>query len=45
MQNEAKKQWQAPSLEVLDYKMTMAGPGVHLPDAVQPDPTENIHYS
>jgi hypothetical protein len=45
MQNQAKKEWNTPALEVLDVKMTMAGPGIHLPDAVQPDPTEVIHYS
>jgi hypothetical protein len=45
MQNQAKKEWQNPMLEVLDVKMTMAGPGIKTPDAVQPDPTEIIHYS
>ncbi|WP_134702561.1 paeninodin family lasso peptide [Ammoniphilus sp. YIM 78166] len=39
-----KKQWQKPALEVLDVKMTMAGPGVTTPDAFQPDPDETIHY-
>ena len=33
-----KKQWQQPALEVLDVNMTMAGPGIKTPDAVQPDP-------
>ncbi|RCW42711.1 paeninodin family lasso peptide [Paenibacillus prosopidis] len=45
MQNQEKKAWQQPALEVLDVNMTMAGPGIHLPDAVQPDPTEVIHFS
>lgn len=45
MQNLTKKEWATPTLEVLDVKMTMAGPGMHLPDAVQPDPTEVVHYS
>jgi hypothetical protein len=45
MQNQAKREWNAPALEVLNVKMTMAGPGIHLPDAVQPDPTEVIHFS
>ncbi|MDR7073383.1 paeninodin family lasso peptide [Fictibacillus barbaricus] len=40
-----KKDWQQPVLEVLDINMTMAGPGIKTPDAVQPDPTEHIHYS
>ncbi len=45
MQNQAKKEWNIPTLEVLDVKMTMAGPGIKLPDGVQPDPTEVVHYS
>jgi hypothetical protein len=45
MQNQVKKQWENPTFEVLDVKMTMAGPGIHLPDGVQPDPTEVIHHS
>jgi hypothetical protein len=45
MQNQAKKEWQNPTLEVLNVKMTMAGPGIHLPDSIQPDPTEVIHHS
>lgn len=40
-----KKKWETPELEVLDINMTMAGPGIKTPDAVQPDPTEMIHYS
>lgn len=40
-----KKEWSAPTLEILDMKMTMAGPGSAIPDAVQPDPDETIHYS
>jgi hypothetical protein len=45
MQNQAKKEWENPTLEVLDVKMTMAGPGIKTPDGVQPDPTEIIHHS
>ncbi|QOR65467.1 paeninodin family lasso peptide [Cytobacillus suaedae] len=44
-----KMQWKKPELEVLDVCMTMAGPGVRTPDAVQPDPdapvTDVVHYS
>jgi hypothetical protein len=44
-----KKQWQEPKLEVLNVSMTMAGPGVKTPDAVQPDPdapaADMVHYS
>lgn len=40
-----KKEWNTPKLEVLNVKMTMAGPGIKTPDAVQPDPTEMIHFS
>lgn len=40
-----KKEWSAPALEVLDIKMTMAGPGEAIPDGVQPDPDETVHYS
>ena len=44
-----KKQWQQPVLEVLDVNMTMAGPGIRTPDAVQPDPDAHdadvVHYS
>lgn len=45
MQNQEKKAWQQPALEVLNVNMTMAGPGIATPDAVQPDPTEVIHFS
>ena len=45
MQNQEKKAWQQPALEVLNVNMTMAGPGIQLPDAVQPDPTEVVHFS
>lgn len=38
-----KKQWQQPVLEVLDINMTMAGPGIRTPDAVQPDPDAMDH--
>jgi hypothetical protein len=44
-----KKQWKQPVLEVLDINMTMAGPGIRTPDAVQPDPdsphADVVHYS
>ncbi|MDQ0859294.1 paeninodin family lasso peptide [Bacillus sp. V2I10] len=39
------KSWQTPELEVLDVSLTMAGPGIKTPDAVQPDVDETIHYS
>ncbi|SCN07069.1 Uncharacterized protein BCINRASA_04226 [Bacillus wiedmannii] len=40
-----KKDWTIPTLEVLDINMTMAGPGLKTPDAVQPDVDEVVHYS
>lgn len=42
-----KKKWQKPYLDVLDIKMTMAGPGLRLPDELNddPDPEEADHYS
>lgn len=40
-----KKEWKKPELEVLNVNMTMAGPGLRTPDAVQPDPSEVVHYS
>ncbi|MDQ0194098.1 paeninodin family lasso peptide [Paenibacillus wynnii] len=40
-----KKEYSKPSLEVLDVNMTLAGPGIKKPDAVQADPTEIVHYS
>ena len=40
-----KKMWEKPVLEVLDVNMTMAGPGIKTPDAVQPDTDEMVHYS
>jgi hypothetical protein len=43
MQNQMKKAWQQPALEVLSVNMTMAGPGIRVPDAVQPDPDANDH--
>ncbi|MGX1193681.1 paeninodin family lasso peptide [Metabacillus sp. SLBN-84] len=39
------KTWQTPALEVLDVSLTMAGPGLKTPDAVQPDTDETVHYS
>ncbi|WP_142317386.1 paeninodin family lasso peptide [Bacillus sp. AFS017336] len=38
-----KKEWSTPILEVLDVNMTMAGPGIRTPDAVQPDPDSPHH--
>lgn len=43
MQNFEKKVWNQPALEVLNVNMTMAGPGIRTPDAVQPDPDANAH--
>jgi hypothetical protein len=41
-----KREWQKPELEVLEINsMTLAGPGLKTPDAVQPDPTEVVHVS
>lgn len=42
-----KKQWQEPKLEVLDLKMTMAGPGLRIADEFNDDPDheEADHYS
>ncbi|MDM5234671.1 MULTISPECIES: paeninodin family lasso peptide [Bacillus cereus group] len=40
-----KKDWTMPTLEVLDINMTMAGPGIKIPDAAQPDVDEMIHHS
>ncbi|MFB5267891.1 paeninodin family lasso peptide [Paenibacillus enshidis] len=40
-----KKTWETPELEVLDVKMTLAGPGKAIPDAVQPDVDDPVQYS
>ncbi|AIQ15972.1 MULTISPECIES: paeninodin family lasso peptide [Paenibacillus] len=40
-----KKEYSKPALEVLDVKMTMAGPGFKLADSFQDDPDEIVHYS
>lgn len=40
-----KKEWKTPELEVLTINMTMAGPGIKIPDAAQPDVDESIHHS
>jgi hypothetical protein len=42
-----KKEWQNPLLEVLDVKMTMAGPGFRIVDDYQDDPDheEADHHS
>ncbi|EJQ46267.1 MULTISPECIES: paeninodin family lasso peptide [Bacillus] len=40
-----KKDWTIPTLEVLDINMTMAGPGIKIPDGVQPDEDEMVHHS
>ncbi|MBD7939107.1 MULTISPECIES: paeninodin family lasso peptide [Cytobacillus] len=39
------KIWQTPILQELEIKRTMGGPGLQIPDAVQPDEDETIHYS
>ena len=39
-----KKAWQTPELEVLDIRMTAAGPGKTIPDAVQEDEDEIVHH-
>ena len=38
-----KRNWQKPELEILELKMTMAGPGIRTPDDVQPDPDAMEH--
>ncbi|WP_150275919.1 paeninodin family lasso peptide [Paenibacillus tepidiphilus] len=40
-----KKEYSKPALEVLDVKMTMAGPGFTIADSFQNDPDEIVHYS
>ena len=40
-----KKEWKTLEVEVLTVEMTMAGPGIKTPDAVQPDVDEVVHYS
>ncbi|WP_054943853.1 paeninodin family lasso peptide [Paenibacillus ihuae] len=40
-----KKEYSKPALEVLDVKMTMAGPGISIADSFQDDPDEIVHYS
>ncbi|WP_249896758.1 paeninodin family lasso peptide [Paenibacillus sp. PK3_47] len=40
-----KKEYSKPALEVLDVKMTMAGPGFAIADSFQNDPDETVHYS
>jgi len=37
------KKWIKPELDVLNIGMTMAGPGIRTPDAVQPDPDAPEH--
>ncbi|WP_110520904.1 paeninodin family lasso peptide [Alteribacter lacisalsi] len=39
-----KKTWSNPNVEELEFSKTMAGPGFTIPDDVQPDPDEMIHY-
>lgn len=41
----SKKAWREPQLEVLSINMTMAGPGNKIPDAVQDDPDETVHFT
>jgi hypothetical protein len=38
-----KKQWQKPELEVLTMKMTMAGPGLVIPDSFDVDEDTQHH--
>lgn len=40
-----KIDWKTPELQVLNVNLTMAGPGHKIPDAVQPDPDDPVHYS
>ena len=40
-----KKEWKSPYLETLGVENTMAGPGIRIPDEVQSDPDEDVHYS
>ncbi|MFM9276966.1 paeninodin family lasso peptide [Paenibacillus jiagnxiensis] len=40
-----KKTWETPEMEVLNVKMTLAGPGKKTPDAVQPDEDDPVQYS
>lgn len=40
-----KKEYSKPALEVLDVKMTMAGPGLTIADSFQADPDEIVHHS
>ncbi len=40
-----KKEWKAPTAEVLDINMTMAGPGQRIDDALTYDPDEHLHHS
>ncbi|MCS0788058.1 paeninodin family lasso peptide [Cytobacillus firmus] len=42
-----KLDWQTPKLEVLDLRLTMAGPGIKNPDEFNDDPDdeEADHYS
>ncbi|AIQ39329.1 paeninodin family lasso peptide [Paenibacillus sp. FSL R7-0297] len=40
-----KKEYSKPALEVLDVKMTMAGPGIAIADSFQSDPEEIVNHS
>ncbi|MFE4350606.1 paeninodin family lasso peptide [Peribacillus butanolivorans] len=42
-----KKEWQTPKLEVLNINMTMAGPGLTIPDSTisDVDETHHLHHS
>ncbi|MGP7818709.1 paeninodin family lasso peptide [Niallia sp. 01092] len=40
-----KQEWETPVLEVLNINMTMAGPGLTIPDLIQGDPDEMVHHS
>lgn len=39
-----KKEWKKPVVEILNINMTMAGPGLTIPDLVQNDPDETMHH-
>ncbi|MEK0315261.1 paeninodin family lasso peptide [Cohnella sp. 56] len=37
------KEWKQPSLEVLEVNQTFAGPGVTIPDSLDPDEATQHH--
>lgn len=42
-----KKKWKSPELEILSVQMTMAGPGIAIPDEIYEDEDEvgHLHHS